>query len=71
MVVSADGKRVGLVVDDVLGQHQAVIKSLSIFHRDIQGLAGGTILGDGSVALIIDPMALVKSVGHTASSEAA
>lgn len=62
VIVNIEGKRVGLVVDDVIGQHQTVIKSLSTFHRGIDGLAGCTILGDGSVALILDPTALVKSV---------
>lgn len=60
VIVNADGKRVGLVVDDIIGQHQTVVKSLSVYHRGISGLAGGTILGDGSVALILDPVALVK-----------
>lgn len=60
VIVSAEGRRVGLVVDDIIGQHQTVVKSLSVYHRGIQGLAGGTILGDGSVALILDPVALVK-----------
>ncbi|MDT8343006.1 MAG: chemotaxis protein CheA [Thermohalobaculum sp.] len=60
VIIAAEGKRVGLVVDDIIGQHQTVIKSLSAYHRDIAGLAGGTILGDGSVALILDPPALVK-----------
>ncbi|MEM1160680.1 MAG: chemotaxis protein CheA [Pseudomonadota bacterium] len=61
VIVNADGRRVGLIVDDVIGQHQTVIKSLSAYHRAVEGLAGCTILGDGSVALIIDPAALVKS----------
>jgi two-component system chemotaxis sensor kinase CheA len=70
VIVNADGKRVGLMVDDVIGQHQTVIKSLSAYHRGVEGLAGCTILGDGSVALIIDPAALVKSFG-TLTREAA
>ncbi|MEM7189126.1 MAG: chemotaxis protein CheA [Pseudomonadota bacterium] len=60
VIVNADGRRVGLIVDDVVGQHQTVIKSLSAYHRSVEGLAGCTILGDGSVALIIDPSALLK-----------
>jgi two-component system chemotaxis sensor kinase CheA len=59
-VVKVDGERVGLVVDDILGQSQTVIKSLSVFHRDIPGLGGATILGDGRVALIIDVATLVR-----------
>ncbi|MEM7059080.1 MAG: chemotaxis protein CheA [Pseudomonadota bacterium] len=64
VIVNADGRRVGLMVDDVIGQHQTVIKSLSGYHRSVEGLAGCTILGDGSVALIIDPAALVKGHGN-------
>ena len=63
VIVNADGKRVGLMLDDVIGQYQTVIKSLSAYHRNVNGLAGCTILGDGSVALIIDPAALIKGVG--------
>ncbi|MGF1502239.1 MAG: chemotaxis protein CheA [Paracoccaceae bacterium] len=64
VIVRAQGRRIGLVVDEILGQHQTVIKSLSVYHRDIPGLAGGTILGDGSVALILDPVALIKNMSH-------
>lgn len=63
VIVNADGRRVGLMVDDIIGQHQTVIKSLSAYHRNVEGLAGCTILGDGSVALIVDPAAMVKSFG--------
>lgn len=65
VIVNADGRRIGLMVDDVIGQHQTVIKSLSSYHRNVEGLAGCTILGDGSVALIIDPSALIKSFSTT------
>ncbi|MGF1445054.1 MAG: chemotaxis protein CheA [Pikeienuella sp.] len=69
VIVRAGTRRVGLVVDDIVGQHQTVIKSLSPYHRDIAGLAGGTILGDGAVALIIDPVALVKNAAaHSAEA---
>ncbi|MEM7212587.1 MAG: chemotaxis protein CheA [Pseudomonadota bacterium] len=61
VIVNAEGRRIGFMVDDVIGQHQTVIKSLSSYHRGVEGLAGCTILGDGSVALIIDPSALIKS----------
>ena len=61
VIVNAEGRRIGFMVDDVIGQHQTVIKSLSSYHRNVEGLAGCTILGDGSVALIIDPSALIKS----------
>lgn len=60
VIVKADGQRLGLVVDDIIGQHQTVIKTFSQYHRDIEGFSGATILGDGSVALIIDVVTLVR-----------
>ena len=66
-IVNAEGQRVGLVVDDLHGQLQTVIKPLSNYHRDIEALAGATILGDGSIALILDVNALVRSVDVDAS----
>lgn len=59
-IVNAEGQRIGLVIDDVLGQLQTVIKPLSAYHRMVEELAGATILGDGSVALILDVNALVR-----------
>jgi two-component system, chemotaxis family, sensor kinase CheA len=49
-----DDVRVGFVVDQVVGQHQTVIKSMSRMYRDIEHVSGATILGDGNVALILD-----------------
>ncbi|MEI8396131.1 MAG: chemotaxis protein CheW [Rhodospirillaceae bacterium] len=60
LIVGLGGSRIGLVVDQVLGQHQTVIKSLSRLHDDQEGFSGATILGDGSVALILDVPHLVK-----------
>jgi two-component system chemotaxis sensor kinase CheA len=57
VVVSTGGERVGLVVDQILGDHQTVIKPLSAFHAEVGAFSGATILGDGGVALILD-------VGH-------
>ena len=59
MIVSAGDQRVGLVVDQVIGDHQTVIKSLSRLHADVELFSGATILGDGSVALILDIAPLV------------
>ncbi len=58
--VTADGKQCALMVDEVLGQQQIVIKSLGEMLSDVQGLAGGAILGDGRVALILDVLGLVQ-----------
>jgi len=60
MVVEADGQRVGLFVDDLLGQQQVVIKSLETNFRQVQGISGATILGDGTVALIVDVPGLIQ-----------
>ncbi|MDB5457132.1 MAG: chemotaxis protein CheA [Caulobacter sp.] len=61
VVVSTGRERVGLVVDQILGDHQTVIKSLSAFHADVETFSGATILGDGSVALILDVAHLVAA----------
>lgn len=54
VVVEADGQKVGLMVDDLLAQQQVVIKSLEDNYQQVDGISGATILGDGSVAMIID-----------------
>ena len=61
MVVEGDGQRVGLFVDDLRGQQQVVIKSLESNYGHVQGVSGATILGDGSVALILDVPGLIRS----------
>ena len=61
VVVSTGQERVGLVVDQILGDHQTVIKALSGFHADVGVFAGATILGDGGVALILDIAHLVAA----------
>jgi two-component system chemotaxis sensor kinase CheA len=60
VIVSAGGSRVGLVVDQVIGNSQTVIKSLSKLHADVETFSGATILGDGTVALILDVAHLVS-----------
>ena len=60
VVVEADGQQVGLFVDELLGQQQVVIKSLETNFRQIKGISGATILGDGTVALIIDVPGLIN-----------
>ncbi len=60
VVVSSGELRVGLVVDQVIGDHQTVIKSLSRLHADVANFSGATILGDGTVALILDVAHLVE-----------
>jgi len=59
VLCEAEGSnKVALVVDDIIGQQQVVIKSLEENFERIDGIAGGTILGDGSVALIVDVQGL-------------
>jgi two-component system chemotaxis sensor kinase CheA len=54
VIVKIDGERFGLVLDDVIGEHQTVLKSLGWLYRNATGLSGSTILGNGEVALILD-----------------
>jgi two-component system chemotaxis sensor kinase CheA len=61
VVVSTGQERVGLVVDQILGDHQTVIKALSALHAEVGAFSGATILGDGGVALILDMAHLVAS----------
>ena len=59
VLVEVDGgQKVGLVVDEVIGQQQVVIKSLESNYRQIEGVSAATILGDGRVALILDVIGL-------------
>ena len=60
VVVDGQGMRCGLFVDDLLGQQQVVIKSLEANYRKVEGVSAATILGDGSVALILDIPGLVR-----------
>ena len=60
LVITETGQRAGLFVDDVIGQQQVVIKSLESNFRHVKGLTGATILGDGTVAMILDIPSLVE-----------
>lgn len=60
MIVEAEGRRVGLCVDELLGQQQVVVKTLETNYQRVDGVAGATILGDGSVALILDVAGLAR-----------
>lgn len=60
VVVESDGKKMGLFVDELKGQQQVVIKSLEVNYKRIEGISGATILGDGSVALIVDIPGLIS-----------
>ena len=65
VVLEADGRRAALCVDEVLGQHQVVLKSLEDNYRKVPELSGATILGDGRVAFILDALHFVgRAHGH-------
>jgi two-component system chemotaxis sensor kinase CheA len=66
VIVEAEGKKTALFVDELLGQHQVVIKSLESNFRKMPGISGATIMGDGRVALIIDVAALISHHGSSA-----
>jgi two-component system chemotaxis sensor kinase CheA len=54
LIVEAEGRRSALVVDELIGQHQVVVKNLEANYRKVDGIAGATIMGDGRVGLILD-----------------
>ncbi len=65
MIVETEGGRYGFVVDQVLGDCQTVIKNLGRFYRHVQVVSGATILGNGTVALILDPERLAQDAVRT------
>ncbi|MGA2182243.1 MAG: chemotaxis protein CheA [Bryobacteraceae bacterium] len=71
MVVETDHGHYGFVVDQVLGDHQTVIKNLGRLYRNVQVVSGATILGNGTVALILDPHRLVQHVIQSMSQKSA
>lgn len=64
VVVEADGSRTAMLVDELVGQHQVVVKNLESNYKRVQGVSGATILGDGRVALIIDVSGIAKRARH-------
>ena len=60
VVVEVDDNKYGLLVDDLLGQQQVVIKNLEAHYRRVQGISAATILGDGTVAMILDISGLIQ-----------
>jgi two-component system, chemotaxis family, sensor kinase CheA len=64
VVVEADGHRVALEVDQLVGQQQVVVKNLEANYRRVPGFSGATIMADGRVALILDVASLVRRTLH-------
>ena len=60
VLLEADGKKIALSVDELIGQHQVVLKSMESNYRKVPCISGATIMGDGQVALILDVAALVR-----------
>jgi two-component system chemotaxis sensor kinase CheA len=71
VLVETSRKRFGLLVDALEGQQQVVIKSLEQHYKRIPGVAGATIMGDGSVALILDIESIASVVSIPNQSEVA
>jgi two-component system chemotaxis sensor kinase CheA len=64
VIVEAEGGRVAVLVDELLGQQQVVVKNLESNYRKVPNISGATIMGDGRVALILDVGALVRLSRH-------
>jgi two-component system chemotaxis sensor kinase CheA len=64
VVIESSGSRVALLVDELLGQQQVVVKNLESNYRKVNHISGATILGDGKVALILDTGSLVRRTRH-------
>jgi two-component system chemotaxis sensor kinase CheA len=64
VVVESEGVKTALMVDELLGQQQVVVKNLEANYRKAPGVSGATIMGDGTVALILDIPALVRKARH-------
>jgi len=70
VILENEGARTALAVDELLGQHQVVIKSLETNYRKIMGISGATIMGDGRVAMILD-VAHIVTLAHSHRDKAA
>jgi len=64
IIIESDGAKKAVFVDELLGQHQVVIKSLESNYRKVPGVSGATIMGDGRVALILDAAAIVRDASE-------
>jgi two-component system chemotaxis sensor kinase CheA len=61
VIVRENDRRIGFVVDTVIGEHQTVLKSLGRFYKDVEVISGATILGDGTVALVLEIPRLIRA----------
>jgi len=67
VITGSNGSRIGFAVDSVIGEHQTVIKPLGAFYKKVYCVSGATVLGDGSVALIVDTKNILASAAETCS----
>ena len=70
LILETEGERVAVMVDEILGQQQVVIKSMEQNFRKVEGIAGATILGDGTVGFILDVRGLLEIARHGTSMAA-
>ena len=70
MIAEDNGRPVALVVDELLGKREVVIRSLGDMFRGVAGIAGGAILGDGRIGLILDTGGLLALAATTQSAVA-
>jgi len=68
LVLGENGSRCALMVDDIVGQQQVVIKPLGALPADLKGISGGAVMGSGNVALILDPMGIIN-MAHQVKDE--
>jgi two-component system chemotaxis sensor kinase CheA len=69
IIVSFEERQLGIVVDKVIGEYQAVLKPLGKHYRKMQIFSGGTILGDGTVALVMDTNKMIKKFSNQQKQE--
>jgi two-component system chemotaxis sensor kinase CheA len=67
VILESEGAKAALLLDELLGQQQVVVKNLEANYRRVPGISGATILGDGGVSLILDVAMLVRGAGARAA----
>lgn len=60
LIIEVDDKKISLFVDKLIGQQEIVVKPIPAYIKKVKGLSGCTQLGDGSIALILDPVGLIE-----------
>ena len=61
VIVKDNDIKIGIAVDEIIGEHQTVIKTLGNFYKNVEAISGATVLGDGTVALILDVLKLIHA----------